>query len=109
MAIRKICPTSVSGARSTGFRTQPVPSIAAWAAGSASTANTRATGTGTVRVALTFSWCTVCTLLVVSFGGRGRGAFPQGRRGGEAELIGRMGGSRRLLEAYGTGAADGGE
>ena len=38
--------------------------IAAWDAGSASTANTLAAGTVTVKVALTFSWSMVCTLLV---------------------------------------------
>src|SRR3954447_11807368 len=59
MSIRKICPASVSGARSTGSWTQPVPSIAEWAVGSASTAKTFAAGAATVRVALTFSWSTV--------------------------------------------------
>src|ERR1700730_5785418 len=64
MSIRKICPTSVSGARATDSCTQPVPSSAAWVAGFASTANTLAAGTATVRVALTFSWSTVGWLVV---------------------------------------------
>src|SRR5581483_3034305 len=62
MSIRKTCPTSVSSALSTGSSIRPMPSvtwllpsIAAWVAGSASTANTVAAGTATVRAALTFS------------------------------------------------------
>jgi hypothetical protein len=44
-------------------------------------------------VALTFSWSTVCTLLVIStHASRGRrsGTFPTCRQRGEAELIGRV-------------------
>src|SRR4051794_26217566 len=66
MSIRKIWPTSVSGTRSRASCTQPVPSIAEWVVGSASTANTLAAGRATARVALTFSSATVCTLLVIS-------------------------------------------
>ena len=43
MAIRKIWPTCVKGARSSGSRTHPVPSIAACVVGSASTARTEST------------------------------------------------------------------
>ena len=45
----KICPTSVrAAAGSSGSRTHPVPSIAAWWAGSASTPNTVPTGASIV-------------------------------------------------------------
>src|SRR5687767_3991540 len=66
MSIRKICPTSVSGAWSAASWTQPVPSIEEWVVGSASAANTLAAGTATVRVALTYSWSTVVMDIVAS-------------------------------------------
>ena len=54
----------------------------------------------------TFSWSTVCTLLVISSRasrGRGRGTFPTCRRRGEAELISRVGGTRTRAAATPTG------
>src|SRR5690349_8595294 len=49
------CPTSTSGPGSSGSHTHPVPSIAAWVAGSASTANTASAGASIRRIACTAS------------------------------------------------------
>src|SRR5205823_3709370 len=58
MDIRKICPTAVNGLLSRVSRTQPVPSIAAWFAGSARTAKMASAGALMTVVALTLSSAT---------------------------------------------------
>src|SRR5579859_1590852 len=62
MDIRKIWPEVVNGAESTLSHTQPVPSIAAWRAGSARTANTASAEALMTLVALTLSSAIVLPL-----------------------------------------------
>src|SRR6476620_5471410 len=81
--MRNVWPGPVSAASSSGFTTQPVPSIAGWLAGSASTANTSSAGAGivavTLMVSLGIAWSRWASLI----------SFREGRPRGEAKLIGR--------------------
>jgi hypothetical protein len=55
MVIQNTCPSAVSRSLSRGSQTQPVPSIAAWLAGSARTAKMAPAGALMIVVALTAS------------------------------------------------------
>src|SRR5260370_9667202 len=89
MDIRKICPAAVNGLLSRASRTQPVPLIAAWFAGSARTAKMAAAGALMTVVALTLSsamWLpphelTLSPVLTFAKSGtnRGRRHRPDGR------------------------------